>query len=98
LKSESEEHKATDITKGFTLLTLSLATSIDSLAVGLGLGFLGSGVILTAVIIGSVTFVISAVGFRVGERIGGWLGRWAELFGGIVLIGIGLRVLLTHIF
>lgn len=97
LKSEDEEHKAIDITKGFTLFTLSLATSIDALAVGLGLGFLGSGVLLAAVIIGSVTFIISAVGFHAGKRIGGWLGRWAELFGGIVLIGIGLRVLLTHI-
>ena len=98
LKSEAGEHKAVDITKGSTLIILSLATSIDSLAVGFSFAFISSNTYVAAVIIGIVAFLISVIGFRVGKRIGGWLGRWAELFGGIILIGIGVRVLLTHIY
>jgi putative Mn2+ efflux pump MntP len=96
--SDEDPRQRTDITKGLALLTLSVATSIDSLAVGLSLAFLESRLLIAALIIGSVTFVISAAGFYSGRRIGGSLGRWAEAIGGIVLIGIGLRILLTHIY
>jgi putative Mn2+ efflux pump MntP len=96
-RSEAGEHKAVDITKGSTLIILSLATSIDALAVGFSFAFINSNTYLAAVIIGIVAFSISLMGFRLGIRIGGWLGRWAELFGGIILLGIGVRVLLTHI-
>ena len=97
--SLDEDHgQRTDITKGLALLTLSIATSIDSLAVGLSLAFMESRVLIAALIIGSVTFLIAAAGFYSGRRIGGSLGRWAEVLGGIVLIGIGLRILLTHIY
>jgi putative Mn2+ efflux pump MntP len=97
-RSEAGEHKTVDITKGSTLIILSLATSIDSLAVGLSFAFINSNTYVAALIIGIVAFLISVIGFRVGIRIGGWLGRWAELFGGIILIVIGVRVLLTHIY
>jgi putative Mn2+ efflux pump MntP len=97
-RSEGGEHKAVDITKGLNLIILSLATSIDSLAVGFSFAFINSNIHVAAAIIGTVAFTISVIGFRVGRRIGGWLGRWAELFGGIILIGIGIRVLLTHIY
>lgn len=91
------ERKRTDITRGLALLTVSVATSIDSLAVGLSLAFLGSRVAIAAVVIGSVTFLLSIAGFYSGKKVGSWIGRWADAFGGLVLIGIGLRILLTSI-
>jgi manganese efflux pump family protein len=94
-----EEHtKHTDITRGIPLLTLSIATSIDSLGVGLSLAFVESRVWLAALIVGSVCFLITAAGFYTGRRIGGWMGRWADAVGGLVLIGIGVRILITHLF
>ena len=97
-RSEAGEHKTVDTTKGSTLIILSLATSIDSLAVGFSFAFINSNTYVAALIIGMVAFLISVIGFRVGIRIGEWLGRWAEILGGIILVGIGIRVLLTHIY
>jgi len=92
----AEGHESVDITRGLPLLTLSIATSIDSLAVGLTLGFLESSIPIAALIIGCITFLVSAVGFYAGRKIGSLLGRWAEVLGGLVLIGIGVRILVTH--
>jgi putative Mn2+ efflux pump MntP len=98
IHGEEENPKRTDITKGIPLLTLSIATSIDSLGVGLSLAFVESKVWLAALIVGSVCFLITAAGFYTGRRIGGWVGRWADAIGGLVLIGIGARILITHFF
>lgn len=98
IRGEEQGAKRTDITKGIPLLTLSIATSIDSLGVGLSLAFIETEVWLAALIVGSVCFLITAAGFYTGRRIGSWLGRWADAIGGLVLIGIGARILLTHFF
>ena len=95
---EEEDRKHTDITRGIPLLTLSIATSIDSLGVGLSLAFVEAKVWLAALIVGSVCFLITAAGFYTGKRVGGWLGRWADAVGGLVLIAIGIRILITHLF
>ena len=98
IRGEEEGRKRTDITRGIPLLTLSIATSIDSLGVGLSLAFVEARVWLAALIVGSVCFLITAAGFYAGKRAGGWLGRWADVLGGLVLIGIGVRILITHLF
>ena len=98
IRRETENPKHTDITKGLALITLSIATSIDSLGVGLSLAFLGSRIWLAALIVGGVSFLITAAGFYTGRRVGGRLGRWADALGGLVLIGIGARILITHFF
>ncbi len=98
IRGEEEGHEHTDITTGMPLLTLSIATSIDSLGVGLSLAFVEENLWLAALIVGSVCFLITAAGFYAGRRIGGWLGRWADAVGGLVLIGIGVRILITHLF
>jgi len=98
IHSGEGEHKRTDITRGIPLLTLSIATSIDSLGVGLSLAFVEAKVWLAALIVGSVCFLITTAGFYTGKRAGGWLGRWADVLGGLVLIGIGVRILITHLF
>jgi len=97
LHSDEDDAKRTDITKGIALLTLSIATSIDSLAVGLSLAFLESRLLIAAISIGSVAFLFTAAGFYFGRRIGSLFGRWAEVLGGVVLIGLGLRILLTEV-
>jgi putative Mn2+ efflux pump MntP len=86
-----------DITKGILLLTLSVATSIDAFAIGLTFAFLKVNIVLASATIGVITFIISIIGFLIGRKAGKLIGKQAEIAGGIVLIGIGLRVLLTHI-
>ena len=98
IRGEEEHTRRTDITRGLALLTLSIATSIDSLGVGLGLAFVESKIWLAALIVGCVCFLITAAGFYTGRRIGGRLGRWADALGGLVLIGIGARIVITHFF
>ena len=88
----------TDITKGILLLTLSVATSIDALVVGLSFAFLEISIVMASLTIGTVAFVITATGFLLGRKIGKLIGERAEAIGGVILIGIGLRILLTHIF
>ena len=80
------------------LFILSIATSIDALAVGLSLSFIGYAIIIPAVIIGLVTFVCSIIGVKAGIKLRTILGRKAEIFGGIVLIAIGIKILIEHLF
>lgn len=84
-----------DPTRGLSLLTLSVATSIDALAIGISMAFLGVSVWFPSVVIGLVTATLTAIGITFGGRIGPRWGRWAEVAGGIVLIALGLKVLLT---
>jgi len=95
---DEDEEKKVDITRGLALFTLAVATSIDALAVGLTFAFLEVSIITAALIIGLTSFVISSLGFIVGRKAGEILGRRAETIGGIILVGIGLRILLTHLF
>ena len=95
--AKDEHDKQTDITKGFTLLTLAVATSIDALAVGLSLAFIKVHIAIASITIGVVAFVATVIGFLLGKKAGELIGRWAETIGGIVLIGIGLRILISHI-
>jgi manganese efflux pump family protein len=86
-----------DPTRGWNLLVLAIATSIDALAVGLGLAFLDVSIWFPAVVIGIVAAVLSAVGALFGCRLGRRFGVWAERAGGLVLIGIGIRILVQHL-
>ena len=95
-RSGDSRRENTDITKGLLLLTLSLATSIDALAVGLTFAFLEVDITLASSTIGVVAFVATAIGFLLGRRAGRLVGRRAEAVGGLILIGIGLRILLSH--
>jgi len=95
---EKEDDKArTDITKWHFLLLLSVATSLDALAVGLSFAFLEVNLTLASVTIGAVAFIITFSGFFAGKKLGGLVGRRAEIIGGIILVGIGLRILLEHL-
>lgn len=78
------------------ILILALATSIDALAVGIGLAVLDEPILVPAALIGGVTFIVSLAGGLLGSRLGEQFGRRMEVVGGIVLIGIGLRILVSH--
>jgi putative Mn2+ efflux pump MntP len=88
---------AKDPTSGWDLLILSVATSIDALAVGLSLAMIGSPILFPALVIGMVAGVITVLGMVLGRRIGTLWGRRVEALGGVVLIAIGIRILLQHL-
>ncbi len=94
-QGEERTHRA-DPTRGWLLVSLSVATSIDALAVGFSLALLGSGIWLAAAVIGLVACGFTAVGITFGARLLAPWARAADALGGAVLILIGLRVLLTH--
>lgn len=81
-----------------TLLGMSLATSIDALIVGISFGFLRYNIWISLLVIGIVTFIISMLGILFGKRTGEWLGKWAEILGGLILIGIGAKILIQHLY
>ena len=80
---------------GFKVLTLlAVATSIDALAVGISYGLLGEAILLPSVIIGVVAFVFSFAGVLAGHKLSSLLGSKMEIFGGVILILIGVKFLL----
>ncbi len=81
-----------------TLLVLSVATSIDALAVGITLSLITSPIITAVIIIGSVTFVLSYFGVSVGRKIGHFFESKIEALGGLFLIALGLKILIQHLF
>ncbi len=94
---EEESISRCDPTRGSTMLLLCVATSIDALAVGLSMAVLGASVFQPALLIGVVTFGLSAFGVCAGGCLGKTFGRHMEVLGGMILIGIGLRVLFSHL-
>jgi putative Mn2+ efflux pump MntP len=78
------------------VIVLSVVTSIDALAVGVSFGVLQEAVLLPALIIGIVCFGISFAGVMLGERLESILGNKMEIFGGIILVLIGIRILYEH--
>jgi putative Mn2+ efflux pump MntP len=98
-KSASDEKAGTaDIRKLWTLLTISVTTSIDALAVGVSFSFMNQSIWRNALIIGVVTFCCCFLGFEFGRRLGRFFEKWAGLAGGLVLIGVGTKILLEHLF
>ncbi|HSK08703.1 MAG TPA: manganese efflux pump MntP family protein [Vicinamibacterales bacterium] len=86
-----------DPSRGLTLVMLSLATSIDALAVGLSLAMLNAEIWWASVTIGAVTGALSAVALRAGSVLGAAVGRRMEVAGGLILVGIGTRILLSSL-
>jgi len=86
-----------DLTKGWSLISLSIATSIDALAVGLTLSMIQVDIAIPALVIGVVAALMSFIGLRIGERISGRFGTHMEFIGGVILILIGARILFEHL-
>ncbi len=91
----SDDGKEEDVTL-LVALVLAVATSIDALMVGLGYAFLEIPILIPALIIGVITFTLSYLGFVFGARMGIIFGKRVKVFGGLILILIGIRILIEH--
>ena len=95
----SKEEEETDASFGVkTMLLMAIATSIDALAVGITFAFLGVNIWLAVTLIGCTTFVFSAAGVKIGNVFGNKYKAKAELAGGLILIAIGCKILIEHLF
>jgi putative Mn2+ efflux pump MntP len=94
LDHEGETHRR-DPSRGGTLVLLSVAVSIDAFAIGLSLAMLNVSIWYPAAVIGVVTASLSLAGLMVGNRLGRVFGKRMEVAGGVILIAIGLRMLLS---
>jgi putative Mn2+ efflux pump MntP len=95
--SEEERASRPDQARGIRLVILALATSLDSLAVGLSLGVVQTGILFPAAVIGATSFALTIIGAKLGPVIGRLVGRRAEFVGGLILIGIGVKILIEHL-
>lgn len=94
---EAEDEGGKDPSRGWTLLILSVAVSVDALAVGLSLAFLKVDIWQPVLVIGLVTGLLSWLGVRLGRQLGQTWGPRMEKAGGAILILIGLRILISHL-
>jgi len=97
-RDETSEESVVDPTRGFTLVMLSIATSIDALAVGFSISMIGISIWAPTFIIGIVAAAFTIIGLQIGKRVGdvSGLSHYAEAMGGVVLLIIGLKVLYEH--
>lgn len=95
-KDNDEEEYSSDVSVK-TMLILSVATSIDAFAVGITFAFLNVNLLLAITFIGLITFLLSVVGTKIGNRFGDKYKGKAEFIGGIILILIGFKILFEHL-
>lgn len=80
-----------------TMAVLAVATSIDALAVGITFAFLETNILISAVLIGVITFILSLIGVKIGNKFGAKYEQRAEIIGGLILILMGFKILLEHL-
>ena len=95
---KNEEENLNDSFSPKTMLPLAVATSIDALAVGVTFAFLDVMIVPAVSIIGVTTFIFSAAGVKIGNVFGAKYKSKAELVGGIVLVAMGIKILIEHLF
>lgn len=95
-KKDNKELKGNP-SKGWNLILYSLATSIDALAIGFSLALLEVNIIYAACVIGIVTATVSLTGIYIGSKLGLYWGKRMELLGGVILLTIGLKILISHL-
>ncbi len=96
-KPEGAELHRTDPSRGGTLVMLAIATSLDAMAVGLSLAIVKVNIYYASLMIGVISLSLSLAGLLIGNRLGTAFGRRMEIIGGLILNGIGLRILITHL-
>ncbi len=94
---ESPSHQVTE-SKSASMLILAIATSIDALAVGVTFAFLKVNIWKSILIIGITTFIFSFVGVKIGNVFGSRYSKAAEIVGGVILIVLGIKILIEHLF
>lgn len=97
-KDKLEEDTQAPRRHGFwVLVTAAVATSLDAMAVGVGLAFLQVNILVMALTICAATTIMATSGMLLGRFLGAAMGKWAEILGGVVLIGIGTSILIEHL-
>jgi len=94
IKSVEDNYDPSNI---LVLLVLSVATSIDALAVGLTLSLITRSIAIAVTIIGLITFILSYLGVLIGKRFGHFFENKIEIIGGVILIGLGIKILIEHL-
>lgn len=104
-RKDEEDRECFNPLKPSTLIVMSIATSIDALIVGMSLAFvhvpeklLWMAIMIPVLIIASVTFTMSMLGILFGKKVGNHLGKKMEMIGGLILLAIGTRILVEHLF
>jgi putative Mn2+ efflux pump MntP len=95
--SPSSKSQPDDPSRGVVLLMLATATSIDAMAIGLSMAMLRVSIWYPSITIGVVTMGMSILAIMVGSRVGAWMGKRAQLAGGIVLLLVGVRIVISHL-
>jgi putative Mn2+ efflux pump MntP len=96
LRRSDDDDKTTDITRGWMLITVSFATSIDALAVGLSFALMDINIVVASPVIGLVAMMITGAGFLAGKQAGKFVGKRAKTVGGLILLAIAARILISH--
>ena len=94
---EDQKFKDKNYFKLKYLFTLSLATSLDAFGVGFTLSILGYGLIFPVLLFGFTTFIITILGFILGKKLRHYIGKKIDIFGGIILMLIGIKILFEHL-
>ena len=95
--SKEPESEANDLSRGGALMMVCIATSIDAMAVGLSLAMLKIDILPPSLVVGVITLGLSLIGLLVGSKLGERFGKRMEILGGLILNGIGIRILITHL-
>lgn len=95
--NKSQETQKNDPSRGMTMVMLSVATSIDALAIGLSLAMLEINILYPSVMIGLITAAMSLLAIKIGSKLGVLFGKRMEIAGGAVLILIGARIVFSHL-
>lgn len=98
IESRSQQEIPKNPLSLYTLTVMAIATSIDALAAGVTLAAVGAPIIFSSLVIGAAAFIFSFAGVFLGRRFGDFLGSKAETAGGIILIFIGVKTLIEHLF
>jgi putative Mn2+ efflux pump MntP len=97
-ESLRDEKKEFDPTKITVILILAIATSIDALVVGVSFAFIEVNIVQTILIVGGMTLFVTMLGIFLGKNASGYFGNKIEFLGGLILIGIGIKILIEHIY
>jgi manganese efflux pump family protein len=95
--NHNKETYVADPSRGRTLIMLSLATSLDAMAVGLSMAMIHTPVVVPSLIIGIVSLTLSGVGLVAGSKLGEKFGKRMEFLGGLILLGIGIEIVISHL-
>lgn len=97
MRRDDDKSTLTDPTRKWSLIVLSIATSIDALAVGLSVALLNTPILFPSIIIGIVAALMTAMGMAFGKRLSSRFGKRMELVGGLILIAIGIKIVADHL-